>query len=179
MHNTKDISLYFVLKMRAFSSIKVIKSAKGHLIEIVPFEDKHFESLVSMYDTYYPLGSVQGLPPIDTDKRHQWVHDTVSRGTNLVALHEDNVIGHVTLFPMQANRVEYFIFIHQDFQRQGIGTAMTLYAIDWVNQENISTIWLCVERKNRVAISLYNKLGFKRIASEDSEWEMTLTLKQE
>jgi GNAT superfamily N-acetyltransferase len=165
--------------MKAFSSIKVIKSAKGHLIKIMPYEEEYFESLVSMYDTHYPLGSVQGLPPPDAGKRRQWVHDMIIRGMNLVALNEDNVIGHVTLFSIQTNRVEYFIFIHQDFQRQGIGTAMTLYAIDWALQKNISTIWLCVERKNCVAISLYNKLGFKRIASEDSEWEMTLTLKQE
>ena len=124
------------------------------------------------------VGSVQGLPPLDRDKRHQWVQDIISRGTNLVTVHGDTVIGHASLFSMPVDWVEYFIFIHQDFQRQGIGTAITLYVIDWARQENLSAIWLTVETKNYIAISLYNKVGFKRIASSISEWEMILTLKE-
>ncbi len=166
-------------EMRLFSSIKTIKSEKGHLITIIPYEERYFASLVHMYDTYDPLGSVQGLPPLDKDKRHQWVQDMISSGTNLLAMYEDSVIGHASLFAMPVNWAEYFIFIHQDFQRQGIGTAITLYAIDWAQQENLSTIWLTVDRKNYVAISLWRSVGFKRIGSSDSEWEMILTLKQE
>ncbi|HUU40662.1 MAG TPA: GNAT family N-acetyltransferase [Desulfatiglandales bacterium] len=165
--------------MRSFSSIKVIRSKKGHQIKIIPYEEKYFESLIYMYDNYYPLGSVQGLPQQDKEKRHQWIQDTISRGTNLLALHKDYVIGHASLFSMPADWAEYFIFIHQDFQRQGIGTAITLYVIDWAYQENLSAIWLSVERRNYVAISLYHKVGFKRMTSSDSEWEMILTLKQE
>lgn len=80
---------------------------------------------------------------------------------------------------MPVNWAEYFIFIHQDFQRQGIGSAITFYVIDWAKQENLSTIWLTVERKNYVAIALCFRVGFERIASTRSEWEMILTLKQE
>jgi GNAT superfamily N-acetyltransferase len=165
--------------MRFFSSKKTIKSEKGHLVTIIPYEERYFTSLILMYDTYDPLGSVQGLPPLDKDQRHQWVQDIISRGTNLLAIHRDSVIGHASLFSMPVNWAEYFIFIHQDFQRQGIGTAITLYVIDWARQENLSTIWLTVERKNHVAISLYHKVGFKRIVSNISSWEMILTLMQE
>ena len=173
------LAVYPVQEMRFFSSIKTIKSQKGHLIAITPYEERYFTSLVHMYDTYDPLGSVQGLPPLDEDKRHQWVQDMISSGTNLLAMYEDSVIGHASLFSMPANWAEYFIFIHQDFQRQGIGTATTLYVIDWARQEDLSTIWLTVDRKNYVAISLWRSVGFKRIGSSGSEWEMILTLKQE
>ncbi|MBE9542173.1 MAG: GNAT family N-acetyltransferase, partial [Proteobacteria bacterium] len=64
-------------------------------------------------------------------------------------------------------------------QRQGIGTAITLYVIDWAKQESLSTIWLTVETKNYVAIALYRKVGFRRIGSSDGSWEMMLTLTQE
>jgi len=164
--------------MRSFASKKRVESQKGHLIDILPYEEEYFTSLVHMYDSYSPLGSVQGLPPLDRDKRHQWVQDIISRGTNLVTVHGDTVIGHASLFSMPVDWVEYFIFIHQDFQRQGIGTAITLYVINWAQQENLSAIWLTVETKNYIAISLYNKVGFKRIASNNSEWEMILTLKE-
>ena len=164
--------------MRSFSSTQTIKSEKGHFINIIPYEEGHFLSLLHMYDTYVPLGSVQGLPPLNRDKRKEWVQDIISRGTNLLTLHEDNVVGHASLFSMPANWAEYFIFIHHDFQRQGIGTAVTHYIIDWACQENISVIWLSVERKNYVAISLYHKTGFKRISSSISEWEIILTLKE-
>jgi RimJ/RimL family protein N-acetyltransferase len=165
--------------MRFFSSPQTIKSEKGHLINIIPYEEKYFTSLLHMYDTYSPLGSVQGLPPLDEEKRHQWLQDMISRSTNLLALYKDNVIGQASLFSMPVNWAEYFIFIHQDFQRQGIGTAITLYVIDWAKQESLSAIWLAVETKNYVAIALYHKVGFRRIGSSNGSWEMILTLTQE
>lgn len=165
--------------MRSFSSTMTIRSEKGHLITVIPYEEMYFPSLIRMYDNYYPLGSVQGLPPPDTDKRHQWVEDMICRGTNLLALHEDSVIGQASLFSMPVNWAEYFIFIHQDFQRQGIGSAITFYVIDWARQEDLSTIWLTVERKNFLAIALCRKAGFKRIGSSGFEWEMVLTLREE
>ncbi len=165
--------------MRFFSSTKTVESQKGHLITIIPYEEGYFASLMRMYDSYNPLGSVQGLPPIDQDKRHQWTQDMIGNGTNLLALHDDMVIGHASLFSMPVNWAEYFIFVHQDFQRQGIGTAISLYVIDWAHQEELSTLWLSVERKNFVAISLYHKVGFKRIGSSGDCWEMILTIAQE
>ena len=168
-----------VRNMRSFSSKKTIRSEKGNPITIIAYEERYFTSLIHMYDTYSPLGSVQGLPPLDREKRHQWVQDLIGRGTNLLALHEDTVIGQASLFSMPANWAEYFIFIHQDFQRQGIGTAITFYVIDWARQENLSTIWVAVERNNYMAIALCRSAGFRRIGSSDSELEMVLTLRQE
>jgi len=165
--------------MRTFSSTQTIKSKTENLIKIIPYEERYFTSLIRMYDTYEPLGSVQGLPPIDKDKRHQWVQDIISNGTNLLALFEDNVIGHASLFSIPVNWAEYFIFIHQDFQSQGIGTGMTLYVIDWAQQEDLSAIWLSVERKNHVAIALYRKVCFKRVGPSGDCWEMILTITQE
>ncbi|MFW6146869.1 MAG: GNAT family N-acetyltransferase [Thermodesulfobacteriota bacterium] len=162
--------------MRSFSANKRIESEKGHLVDIIPYEEKYFPSLVQMYDAYEPLGSVQGLPPIDRYKRHQWIQDIITRGTNLVTVYEDSVIGHASLFSMPVNWVEYFIFIHHDFQRQGIGTAITLYVIEWAYQEKLSAIWLSVERKNAIAIGLYRKVGFERIVSTGDDWEMILTI---
>jgi len=164
--------------MRSFSSTKTLNSERGHLIAITPYEERCFTSLVHMYDTYDPLGSVQGLPPLDKDKRHEWIQDIISRGINLLITYGNSVIGHASLFPMPANWAEYFIFIHQDFQRQGIGTATTDYVIDWARQEDLSTIWLTVDRKNYVAISLWRSVGFKRVGSSGSEWEMILTITQ-
>jgi len=162
--------------MRLFSSTQTITSKKGHFITIIPYEERHFASLTHMYDAYNPLGSVQGLPPIDKDKRHQWVQGIVNNGTNLVALFEDSLIGHASLFSIPVNWAEYFIFIHQDFQSQGIGTGISLYVMDWAQQERLSTIWLTVERKNYIAIGLYRKVGFKRIASNSDCLEMILTI---
>jgi RimJ/RimL family protein N-acetyltransferase len=168
-----------VINTRSFSSKKTIESEKGNPITVIPYEERHFRSLIHMYDTYNPLGSVQGLPPLDKDKRHQWVQDIISRGINLMALYRDSVIGHASLFPMPANWAEYFIFIHQDFQRQCIGTAITHYVIDWAKQGDLSTIWVTIERKNYVAIALCRSAGFRRVGTSDSEFEMVLTLGQE
>ena len=66
--------------------------------------------------------------------------------------------------------------MHQDFQRQGIGTAITLYVKDWAKQENLSCIWVIVDRQNFLAISLCRNAGFRRIGSSGSDWEMILTV---
>jgi ribosomal protein S18 acetylase RimI-like enzyme len=165
--------------MRSFSTTATVASEKGHLITIMPYAERYFASLTDMYDRYSPLGSVQGLPPIDREKRHQWAQGIISNGTNLIALHEDAVIGHASLFSMPVNWAEYFIFIHQDYQRQGIGTAITLYVVEWARQEKLSTLWLNVERNNFIAIALYRKVGFKRIVSTGDCWEMILTVAEE
>jgi RimJ/RimL family protein N-acetyltransferase len=162
--------------MRHFTSTQTFESKRGHLITILPYEESWFPLLLAMYDDYKPLGSVQGLPPLDREKRHQWIQGMINNGTNLLALFEDTVIGHASLFSMPVNWAEYFIFIHQGFQRQGIGTAISYYVIDWAHQEKLSTIWLSVERKNFIAIALYRKVGFKRIGSTDDGWEMVLTI---
>ncbi len=162
--------------MKSFSATKSIKSQKDHIITITPYDQKYYNSLLQMYDSYKPLGSVQGLPPINKEKRHTWTQDMISNATNLLALFEGRVIGHASLFSVPVNWAEYFIFIHQDFQRQGIGTAISLYVIEWAHEEKLSTIWLTVERNNFVAISLYRKVGFKRIGSCDDCWEMILTI---
>jgi len=162
--------------MRPFLTTKKIISKNEDVITIKPYEEKYFSSLIQMYDSYSPLGSVQGLPPLEKGKRHQWVQDMISRGSNILAIHEDRVIGQASFFSMPVNWVEYFIFIHQDFQRQGIGTAMTLNVIEWARQENLSAIWLSVERKNYIAISLYRNVGFQRFECSGFELEMILTI---
>ena len=162
--------------MRHFTSTQVFESKRDHLITIIPYEERWFPLLLQMYDDYKPLGSVQGLPPIDREKRHEWLQGMINNGTNLLALFEDTVIGHASLFSMPVNWAEYFIFIYQDFQRQGIGTAISYYVIDWAHQEKLSTIWLSVERKNYIAIALYRKVGFERIGSSGDCWEMILTV---
>ena len=162
-----------------FLSSTTITSEKGDLITIIPYDETYFPSLIDMYDCYEPLGRVQGLPPRDRDRRHQWAQDMIGTGTNLLALYGDRVIGHASLFSMPANWAEYFIFVHQDFQKQRIGTAITQYVIDWARQENLSAIWVTIERNNFVAISMCRSAGFTRIASSESELEMVLTLKED
>jgi ribosomal protein S18 acetylase RimI-like enzyme len=165
--------------MRRFTSTQVFQSKRGNLITILPYEERWFPLALQMYDDYKPLGSVQGLPPIDKEKRRQWLQGMINNGTNLLALFEDTVIGHASLLSIPVNWAEYFIFIHQDFQRQGIGTAISYYVIEWAHQEKLSTIWLSVERKNYIAIALYRKVGFTRIGSTDDSWEMILTISEE
>jgi len=145
--------------LRPFSSTQSISSKKGHHISIIPYEERYFT--------------------LDKNKRCQWVQDMISRGTNLLALYRDTVIGQASLFSMPVNWAEYFIFIHQDFQRQGIGTAITLYVKDWAKQESISCIWVIVDRKNFLAISLCLNVGFRRIGSSGADWEMILTINKE
>ncbi|PHQ38690.1 GNAT family N-acetyltransferase [Halorubrum persicum] len=147
-------------------------------VELRPYEntEREREALVEMYDSFDPADRAQGIPPGGEERIREWL-DAILGGEcrNVIAWCGDEVAGHATLVP-DGDAYELAIFVHQEYQRAGIGTYLIRGLLGHGQAEGIEKVWLTVERWNRAAVSLYKKIGFETSDAESFELEMGLRL---
>jgi len=66
----------------------------------------------------------------------------------------------------------YVIAVDPAFHGQGLGKAMTLAGLQWLNEHGLSTGMLYVESDNEAAVATYEKIGF-HIHRTDTLWTQT------
>jgi len=144
------------------------------------FEDSDAEGvdeLVAMYDDFDPADRAQGVPPVGEDRVREWLETLLEQdGFNVVAWHGDEVAGHATLVPDDETTYELAIFVHQSYQGAGIGTQLIEALLGYAQANGAELVWLSVERWNRPAVALYEKVGFETASAESFEMEMAIRL---
>ena len=88
-----------------------------------------------------------------------WTH----RSGLLVAQHEDNVVGYVSLMKNIAPNAIWMtdLVVSKPLRRKGIGSALVLAAQEWVlDQTDNNRLILEIQPKNYPAICLIQKLGY-------------------
>lgn len=132
--------------------------------------------LKEMYDGFSRTDLNQGLPPPDEKIRNQWIQTLLKSANNFLAWNRGKVIGHSSLIAeMQIRDAEFIIFVSEAYRSRGIGTELTLLAVNKAKELGLSKIWLTVESFNFRAIGLYQKVGFK--LSGEAERERVMVLK--
>ena len=147
-------------------------------IEIRPYEgdDDAREALVEMYDAFDPADRAQGIPPGGEKRIREWLDAIIGDDCyNVIAWCGDDAAGHATLVP-DGDAYELAIFVHQEYQRAGIGTHLIRGLLGHGQANGVEKVWLTVERWNRAAVSLYKKIGFETSDAESFELEMGLRL---
>lgn len=130
-----------------------------------------------MYATFQPKECAQGLPSRADDKRDAWLKNLLAEKLNLLALVGDTVVGHAVLLEMQPQKsCEYLVFVHQDHQNRGIGTALSRICKDLAQRMGYGILWLTVELTNCRAIHVYEKVGFRMAGPMQMECEMVMHL---
>jgi len=139
--------------------------------------DAALAALADMYDDFDPADRAQGIPPTGRARVESWL-STLARthAINVLAWHGDVVAGHATLVPDGDDAYELAIFVHQDYQRAGIGGRLIRHLLGAGAERGVERVWLTVERWNDAAISLYRDVGFERTGDDRFELEMTLRL---
>ena len=138
-----------------------------------------YRLLTEMYQGFEPKEQSQGLPARLEQQREGWLRYMANKGINLLAIMEGKVVGHAALFEMEHGlRYEYLIFVHQDYQDRGVGTALTEMIKELAQEMGFDQIWLTVAAINRKAIHVYQKVGFCIVGPRDFECVMMLPLKQ-
>jgi putative acetyltransferase len=83
----------------------------------------------------------------------------------LVAECNEKIVGYAVIykFPHQRRKGigDLAIYLHQDFQKAGLGTAMTEKLLKLARGEKMHKIELTVVADNEIAKNVYRKLGFK------------------
>ncbi|MFC7200896.1 GNAT family N-acetyltransferase [Halospeciosus flavus] len=151
--------------------------AEGRDVEVRAYEEGDYEDLVEMYDDFDPADRAQGLPPVGEDRIRDWLDILLTGdGYNVVAWDDGDAIGHATLVPDGEGGYELAIFVHQSHQGAGIGTRLIEGLLGHGAAGGAETVWLTVERWNKPAVSLYEKVGFETMSSESFELEMAIRL---
>jgi len=150
---------------------------EGRRIELRPYDgdgdDEVFEALVAMYVAFDPADRAQGIPPGGEDRIRSWLEGLLEKGSlNVLAWDDDTVSGHATLVP-DDDTYELAIFVLQAYQESGIGTRLMQGLLGYGAESGVDRVWLSVERWNKPAIGLYEKLGFEISGSESFEMEMS------
>jgi GNAT superfamily N-acetyltransferase len=151
---------------------------EGREIEIRAFEPEELDAVSEMYADFDPADRAQGIPPTGEDRIEEWLSTLVEEGLNVVAWHGERAAGHATLVPDAGNGKTYelAIFVLQEYQEAGIGSRMMECLLGHGEAEGVERVWLTVERWNRAAVSLYEKMGFETSNAESFELEMSLRL---
>jgi GNAT superfamily N-acetyltransferase len=148
---------------------------EGREIAIERYDDD-LERLVAMYASFDPDDRAQGLPPTQEDDIREWLDLLVGEGTNLLAFHGERVVGHATLVPDGEGANELAIFVLQAYQNATIGSRLIATLLGAGANDGVERVWLSVERWNKPARRLYEKVGFERCSGASFELEMALRL---
>ena len=150
---------------------------EGREIVVRPYETDDYESLVAMYVDFDPADRAQGIPPSGETQVRKWLETLLESDTfNVVAVYDGEVAGHATLVPDGEEAYELAIFVHQTYQRAGIGKQLIRGLLGHGANQGVEKVWLTVERWNHAAVGLYNDVGFETADSQRFEQEMAIRL---
>ena len=154
--------------------LRIDKMGRSIRYQVISLDER--PDLVDFYQAFEPKAVYQGLPPV-TDQIEKWIDDLFSHWINLGAFFQDQLIGHCALDSIGEGAVsEYLIFIAPEYQDQGIGTALTQYAMDLARCSRCQRVWLIVQNANLRAIKVYRKVGFNFTEPFAQEREMVLLI---
>lgn len=147
----------------------------GRTIEVREYDDGP-DPLVEMYLDFDPEDRAQGIPPTGEARIRSWLEAILSEECiNVVAVH-DVPVGHATLVPDDDGAYELAIFVLSEYQESGIGTQLITGLLGAGREHGVDRVWLTVERWNRAAIVLYEKVGFESVDDGGFELEMAARL---
>jgi len=157
------------------------EDGEGRTISIRTFDgsDAGREALEAMYDAFDPADRAQGIPPSRPSKLRTWLDRILEEAClNVFAWDGDDVVGHATLVPEEADGDPYelAIFVLQSHQGAGIGTELMTSLLGYGAAQGVERVWLTVERWNHAAVSLYEDIGFETTDAESFELEMAIRL---
>lgn len=129
------------------------------------FQSQDKDKLIEMYESLSSDAVRWGMPPYTRERPEEGWFRNLQNITAIVAFYEDKIVGHAQIFkfphPRRKGTADLVMYIHQDFQGVGLGTAMLAKLIELAKKEGLHRIGLQVVADNKPAIQLYQKMRFK------------------
>jgi len=156
---------------------RAVTDGEGREIRLRRATPDDREPVVAMYLDFDPEDRAQGIPPTGEGSIREWLDLLeADQSLHVIACHEDAVVGHVMLVGDGSGAYELAIFVLQAYQGAHIGTELVRTGLGLAQTEEIGRVWLSVERWNKPAIALYEKIGFETTGNASFEIEMGLRL---
>lgn len=108
--------------------------------------------------------------PADLDERRRWFDDRRGNGFPvLVAAVDGRVAGYASYGVWRAksgyrHTVENSVYVHVDFHRRGIATALMAALIERARAGGVHVIVASIESSNATSIALHERFGFRVVA---------------
>ena len=135
----------------------------GRPVTIRRLRDDDLDGLVAMFASLSKEALQFGLPPYDRPRLERWVTG-LGGGVILLALDGTNVIGVAMVFGRVMSRLrgvgEFVIYVHQDYQHQGLGTFLTKTVLEEAKKKGFHRVGLEVVADNTAAVKAYKRAGF-------------------
>ena len=144
-------------------------------VDVRPYREEDLRGLVEMYADFDPELRAQGTPPIGVEAIEGWLRDILD-GVNVVALHDGRPVGHVSFVPDDTGRHELAIFVHQEYQRAGIGSRLMANGLGHAREQGVTYVWLSVESWKRGIQRFYSRAGFSTVNPMGAAHRMSRTL---
>lgn len=147
---------------------------RGDEIDIRPFAGD-CEALTRMYDRLNSTSRAQGVPPRSEEAIRAWLDDLLN-GTDVVARHDGRIVGHVSLVPDGTGRHELSIFVQDEYQNRGIGTALLSAGLGQAQLDGVEDVWLSVKTSDRRLQRFYSRAGFSVVNPMGITYRMSRTV---
>ncbi len=93
---------------------------------------------------------------------------------SLVALAQGRVVGYITVMPTVGGAHIARLAVAPEHQGKGIGRALIQQALAQLVAQGIQRVTVNTNQENRVALHLYNRMGFRRAPLDYTVWKISL-----
>lgn len=135
----------------------------GRTVTIREYKPEDFDSMLTMFQNLSKEALQFGLPPYDRARLERWVSG-LGGGVFLLAFEGSKVVGVSCIFGRGHSRFrglgEFFIYILQGYQNQGLGTFLTKTTLGEAKRKGFHRVGLEVVADNAAAVRAYEKSGF-------------------
>jgi len=135
----------------------------GRRVHIRPLKEDDREGLHGMYQSMSDDALRWSMAPYTEETIDTWIGDLPNL-ISLVAVHLGEIIGYASIqkfaHPRLAGTGDLNIYIHQDYQGAGLGTALMVMLLNAANEQSLHRINLEVVADNEKAVHLFRKFGF-------------------
>ena len=135
----------------------------GRRVHIRPLHEEDGEGLHGMYQSMSPDALRWSMAPYTEETIDRWIGNLPNL-ISLVAVHNDDIVGYASVqkftHPRLAGTGDLNIYIHQDYQGAGLGTALMVILLNAANEHSLHRINLEVVADNETAVHLFRKFGF-------------------
>ncbi len=131
--------------------------------------------LINMYGKFDPEDRCLGLPPVKEEALMTWLDYIDDKGISIIAEHNEEIVGHLSVVPCGNEIAEVSIFIIKSYQNAGIGRKMVNTFLDHCKKVKCKKIILTTEKCNNRALHLFTKVGFA-ITDDRYQYDMNICL---